>query len=573
MSNSRSAKPCGENMTTFIQELRRRTVFKVTGMYVVVSWILAQAAIVFQTALNLPDWFASAIVSLLLIGLPIAILLAWAFEVTPEGVRRTEPLAEDAGLPKDTFNIVDMAIVVGLLLILVFTIAGWRASSDSPIMGAFSQPVGEASVAVLPFVDMSEAGDQAYFGEGIAEEILNILAKSPELSVAARTSSFRFRNEETDLREIGEALNVSYILEGSVRKDGDRLRISAQLARVSDGYNLWVESYDRDVVDLFQVQDDIANAIAASLQASLEHTSGGPGHERAQSIEAYDAFLKGNAAFRRRGNNVIEAIKDYENAVSLDPEFAAAWANLSVAYATLPRWSGEDDQTAMRDAGLKARAERAATKAVELDPGLAASQHALGVTLRDRWQWERSETAFAQALAITPDQPEILEDYVQLLGMLGRWEDAAKQARRLVELDPAVGIYQFRLGIAEWNLGHREAALAAFERQRTVAPKTSANSVLATVTIIAESNGLDAARATLAACGACSEPAAVIAGELLQAAMNPADSVLVDLGIRNRDSANYLIYLGGGEEAVLERLEQLTAQGYFPDIAQTTLGL
>ena len=180
------------------------------------------------------------------------------------------------------------------------------------------------SIAVLPFVDMSEAGDQEYFGDGIAEDILYVLSKSPDLSVIGRTSSFQFKGKAMDVRAIGETLNVGSIVEGSIRRDGQRLRISAQLIRTSDGVNLWAETYDRDVVDIFEAQDDIANAIAVQLQASLETSKNSISSIRSDNVAAYEFFLKGNAEFAKRGDSLLDAISSYENAVGLDPNFAAA---------------------------------------------------------------------------------------------------------------------------------------------------------------------------------------------------------------------------------------------------------
>lgn len=557
-------------MTTFFQELRRRTVIQVVGVYGVIGWLLAQAAVVLQTSLNFPPWFSGVVVGLVLLGLPIAVILAWAFELTPDGIRRTETLVAGADVLNTSKGRLEYTILLGLVLLMSTILYDGRSGATA---SAGSQPgtdISTSSIAVLPFVDMSEAGDQEYFGDGIAEEILYVLSRSPDLSVIGRSSSFQFRENGMDAKAIGEALNVGSIVEGSIRKDGQRIRISAQLVRTSDGVNLWAETYDRDVTHIFQVQDDIAGAIAVQLQASLETGGKSLSSSRSHNVAAYESFLKGNAEFAKRGQSLLDAIVSYENAVAMDPNFAAAWANLAVAYSTLPMWLDTNEPDQPGAAVIATKSEYAANRAIELGPDLAASQHALGVTLRDRRQWARSEAAFAKAAAVAPNAPEILENYIQLLGMLGRWDDAKKLAIRLTEIDSRTGIYQFRLAITEWNTGDYEDAIATFQRMRKLAPETSDNTLPAFIDLIAETHGIEAASSFLHACKDCQERYPDLARQVTESAnaqAAPAPSAVQSIEF---EGANYLQLLIGGKDTLLSSLERRAANGNLAAIADNT---
>ena len=253
---------------SFFNELKRRNVVRVSIAYLVVSWLLIQAAGVLEPALLLPDWTDRVVTVLLLIGFPIVILFAWAFELTPDGVKLTrdvEPgnsITPVTGKKLEYLTIAALSLVVVFFLVKEFMPPGGQGGEQA---GAVETPVADdavdaekpdiPSIAVLPFEDYSENADQGYFSNGIAEELLNLLAKTNGLRVAARTSSFAFANREADIREIGNKLNVGMVLEGSVRKSGDKIRITAQLIKADDGYHLWSNTYDRDLADIFKIQD------------------------------------------------------------------------------------------------------------------------------------------------------------------------------------------------------------------------------------------------------------------------------------------------------------------------------
>ncbi len=544
------------------EELKRRNVFRVAGVYAVVGWLMAQVSSTLENAIGLPAWFDGMVVALLLIGFPIAMILAWAFEMTPEGVKLTANVPEGESIAPKTGRGLDFVIIGGLALVGAMIVAD-RLTPENAAPATGATAIAEASIAVLPFVDMSAAGDQEYFGDGIAEEILNVLAKSESLKVAGRTSSFQFKGKAEDLRAIGNTLGVANVLEGSIRKDGVRVRITAQLIRASDGFHLWSETYDRDLTDIFRVQEEIANSIADAMQTPLGLKLGALETARTQNSEAYDLFLKGNAEFARRGEGLVEAAKDFESAVSLDPDFAAAWANLAVVYSTTVGWFDKWEGRPLRMKMINARAEHAAAKAIALNPDLAASQHALGITLRDRWQWARSEDAFVKALAAEPNATPILEDYSELLGFLGRWKEAAEVARKLAQIDPMTAQFQSRLMSTSWDLQEYDAAIAAFERRRELSPESFNNDFLSYVNLIAEARGLDAAAAFLASCKNCPERYPGVARRLVDAARAGDRSAFTASDLASIDGGEHLKFLIGGEDAVMDSLEYASFNQYY----------
>ena len=317
---------------------------------------------------------------------------------------------------------------------------------------------------------MSAAGDQEYFGDGIAEEILHLLVKSPELKVAGRTSSFQFKDKTEDLRIIGESLGVAHILEGSIRKSGDELRITAQLIRSSDGFHIWSETYDGDLKDIFTVQENIAGAIASALETSLGISAGSQAKARTDNPEAYEHYLRGLGYYASRGeissdiNHISpasDAIVSFEKAVALDPEFAAAWAGLSLSYTVAPGWLETHKGSPVSRTVYKTKALYAANRAVELNPNLAMTQHALANILMQYWQWERAEDALLKALSIEPNSHVILEDYREFLTKVGRLDEAVIVARKLPELESQSTEYLQLLIGSEVMAGNLELAVSA----------------------------------------------------------------------------------------------------------------
>ena len=325
-------------MGSFISELKRRNIFRVAGVYAVAGWLLAQMAAVLENSLNMPAWFDTVVVSFLLIGFPIAMILAWAFETTPEGIKRTEAVAGPESTTQITGRKLDYVLIAGLALVGLL-IVGDRVmpktaiapeDSVSTALNAFT----DQSIAVLPFEDFSPDKDQAYFADGIAEELLNVLARVEGLRVASRTSAFSFKEREASISEIAQALNVEHILEGSVRKAGDTLRITAQLIDTKTDEHLWSETYDRPLTaeNIFEIQDEISKAIVLELNGRLDLLP--EANDRlTQSTEALEAYLKGKESYGSRNVTDIEVgITELIRAVTIDPEFAVAHAKLARAY-------------------------------------------------------------------------------------------------------------------------------------------------------------------------------------------------------------------------------------------------
>ncbi|HEY7871948.1 MAG TPA: hypothetical protein VIC31_04445, partial [Rudaea sp.] len=301
----------------FFEELKRRKVFKVGAAYLVAAWLAVQAASIGFPAFDAPPWVLRVFILVILLGFPLALVLAWVFDVTPQGVK----LDIDAHGSKRLF------VVVGVLVALAL---GWyfygQPSFRKGEVGGAT--VDQHSIAVLPFLNLSGKADEEYFSDGMTEELLNVLAKVPQLKVVARTSVFAFKGKGGDVREIGRQLGVAWIVEGSVRRDGNEVRITAQLVRVADGIHAWSQDFDRQVTSVFALQDDIARHIGEALKTSLGlEASVVPLVTRAPiDPAAYDEYLKGRALHRQR-KDLVGVIAHFKAAVAIEPKFAAAWSS------------------------------------------------------------------------------------------------------------------------------------------------------------------------------------------------------------------------------------------------------
>ncbi|MEJ2204149.1 MAG: hypothetical protein P8170_08565 [Gemmatimonadota bacterium] len=438
----------------WLADLKRRKVPRVVAAYGAVSLLVIEVADLVFPRLLLPDWTVSLVIWLAILGFPVAVALTWALEWTPEGMRRTAP-ASDAEIaaiahgPQRRLWRSGLAVLMGPLLLGLGFWAGTRSAS-SPAAEAGSPAASNRSgstyvdpaederpaVAVLPFADVSEAGDQRYFSDGISEEILNVLSRIRNLRVAARSSAFSLGSEDVDARRAGAALGVPFVLAGSVRKFDDQVRISVELVSVEDGFRLWGETFQRTLDDVFAIQTEIARVVARELRVPL----GLPPEELADATLdtiAYDRYLAGRASLRRRGSGVAEAIRLFEAATARDSTWAPAWAALAEARATAPLYAGPEGES--RDSAFWARsldaAERAARRALELDPGNPSARVALGSVHRDRWEWEAAERELRQALEIDPDNGEAHVQYAEMLWGAGRLAESLRETRRALALD------------------------------------------------------------------------------------------------------------------------------------------
>ncbi len=544
-------------MNGLLHELRRRNIFRVAGVYAVVGWLLAQVAGTLENAIGLPDWFDGFVIATLIIGFPIALLLAWAFEMTPQGVKRTEAVAQGERASVKTERTLDYVIVAGLILVGSMVVWQQITPSSAPKSATASM---EASITVLPFVDMSVNSDQEYFADGLSEEILNVLAQAGVLQVAGRTSSFQFKGQNKDLRAIGEKLGVAHILEGSVRTDGDALRITAQLIKAKDGFHLWSQTYDRKLEDIFQVQEEIANAIGAALRAPMGVQSQKLRDNRTGNPEAYKLYLEGKALWIRRYDSLYPAKEKLERAVKLEPDFAAAWAALSLVYEVIPVYfSEEQDQVVMRMT-YRTKTLRTARRAVELAPDLALAQHAWGNALRMMGQWVAAENAYRRALAIEPDDHTTLEDYSEMLNYLGAHEKSIKLAKRALELDPLNPLYRWAVGRGLRSIGRQDEAIAM------LAPLVG-NWPVATelkMAIQIEAGKYDEALTTLTKYGSISPEINTIYLALIEQAKNPQPDFQMPEAAYSIWVSVEAHYAALGAEHLLDMLEHFSTLGQDP---------
>jgi TolB-like protein/tetratricopeptide (TPR) repeat protein len=448
-----------------LADLKRRRVFRVMAVYGVVGFVVLQAADLLVPVLLLPDWTYRFIGLALLVGFPIAIALAWAFELTPEGVRRTEPprteeLAEIVARPRRQRWSAGLLALAGATLLVGgawFAIANGTDARGRSAVDAAAAP----SLVVLPFVNTSADEDQEYFSDGLTEELLNALVAMRGLRVAARTSSFAFKGQNVPVDEVARRLNVSHVLEGSVRRSGERLRITAQLISAADGFHLWSQTYDRHVEDVFDVQEEISRAIVLELRGRL-----GPDVRlatiptRTTDPETYDVYLRGRFHWRRgTRQDLEEALLHFQRAVARDSTFALAWVGLADTYQRLANWNYVAPRDALRLASAAAR------RAVALDSLLAPARSAYGHSLR--W-WDHDRIAarreHQRALELQPDLAEAHERYAWFLVDEGRIGEAIEHYRRAAALDPYSPSAVTFLGSMLLYDRRFDEALAQFER-------------------------------------------------------------------------------------------------------------
>src|SRR6266849_1132929 len=362
------------NLRNFFAELKRRNVYKVAVAYLVAGWALAQGIAQVFPVFDIPNWVVRLIVLFIIIGLPIALALAWMFELTPQGIKRTETADAMPGTARRKKHAWIYVVIIGALLSIGLFFLGRYSAGNKAESGRPGGPsLREKSIAVLPFDNLSRDPDNAYFAEGIQDEILARLSKIADLKVISRTSTQKYKSAPSNLREIAQQLGVSNILEGSVQKSADQVRVKVQLINALTDAHLWSDIYDRKLTDIFAVESDIAKTIADTLQAKLtgaekQMISGRPTSDTA----AYELYLKGRSLWGKRGgDNLRQAIAFYEQAIARDPSYAPAYAGLAEAYVILPGY------TAMAPRDVYPKAKAAALKALQLDEKLAEAHTAL----------------------------------------------------------------------------------------------------------------------------------------------------------------------------------------------------
>jgi TolB-like protein len=433
------------------RELKERRVVGAVAAYAAVAFVLLQLSEIIFPAFGIGPSAVRLLVGALLAGFPLVLAFSWVYDLTRKGLTRTRSrhgAPVSLPMPVVTAGVVLSAAGLGLV--------GWWAVRGAQLGGA--PAAAQSSIAVLPFVDMSERGDQGYLGDGLAEEILNVLAGIDGLHVAARTSAFALRESAQDIRDVGTQLGVATVLEGSVRRDDRRVRITAQLIDATTGYHLWSNTYDREVEDMFAVQDEIAGAIVSALLGQLDVPTG-IGSRHVAPPEARDAYWQGRAQWNRRdAAGVPGALRLFERALTVDPEFAEAYAGLADAYALMPQVvPGIDPAVAF------ARAEGAAKKALELDPDLAEAHASLGLVLALTGDRAGALTSLDKALALNPSHAAALHWRGNVLAESGQLASASADLAGAAKLDPLSPAIATDKGYLHLWRGEIEAAAASFD--------------------------------------------------------------------------------------------------------------
>jgi TolB-like protein/DNA-binding winged helix-turn-helix (wHTH) protein/Tfp pilus assembly protein PilF len=468
LSEPETAEPgaAGADQMSLIAELKRRNVFRVGVAYAIVAWLLIEVASVILPTFKTPEWVMQAFASLVILGFPLALILAWSFELTPEGIKLEKTVDRAESITQRTGRKLNFAIIGLLAVALVFVVVDHYVLEAEQIPAAKPITRGK-SIAVLPFVDMSADADQEYFADGISEELLNTLVRFEGLRVVGRTSSFSFKNSDADLKMIGEKLGVDVILEGSVRMAGDRVRITAQLVNAKDGFHRWSETYDRELTDIFAVQTEIAMAIADALRVSLsskerEWLAASP----TENLEAYQAYLLGRQRLATDTTaSVEEAIEYFQQAIELDPELALAYVGLTRSYLKQISNTGRPPDE------MLARAQAAADKALALNDRLAEAHVALGEVEWMANDVEAAEAAFRRALALNPNSVMAYLSYAGLLGFeLARYDEALALTRKAIELDPLSLEATMQLAEHLNMLGRIDEALSWYQRVLEIDP-------------------------------------------------------------------------------------------------------
>ena len=457
------------NPGKFFAELKRRNVYKVAVAYAVVGWLVMQIAATVVPALHLPDGITSAVVVLTLLGFPIALVIAWAFEMTPEGMKRTENVSPNEFIPQwSARKFAAMIVSIALLAAALFVFQMLRSKSVSPAPPAAST-VSEKSIAVLPLLNESGDPKDEYFSDGLSEELIAALAQIRELKVIGRSSSFRFKERKEESKTIGEMLGVATLLEGTVRKQGERVRIVAELINAADGVELWTRTFDRELKDIFAVQEEIATAVAASLKVTLlgadERSTAKPA---TKSTEAHHAYLLGHYYFQRRNlADYGKAVSYFDEAIRLDPDYALAYAERSEAWTLIGDLSGQ-----RKTAWPKARED--AEKAVAIAPALAEAHAALGwVRFFVDWKFAEGLSELKRAKELSPANPTANELLARVIVYLGQVDEAERQARQAVELDPLSVTAQGNLARALFVAGKLDEAEAAERKAAELQPSAA----------------------------------------------------------------------------------------------------
>lgn len=521
-------------MSGVYSELKRRNVFRVAIAYVLVAWVVLQIADVLFPALSLPSWTVRFVVGLLILGFPLALVFAWAFELTPEGLKLERDVDRTKSITRQSARKLDRVVIAVLAVALaLFALDKFAWDAGEPAVVSIGS---DKSIAVLPFVNMSDDSANEYFSDGVSEELLNLLAKIPDLRVIGRTSSFQFKGRNEDLRVIGETLGVTNILEGSVRKSNNKVRITAQLISAEDGAHLWSETYDRDLDDVFGIQDEIAAAVVNALRVELLGESI-PTHLGTSSTAAYDVYLKGLYHHRKYTPADLEtALRYYEEALEFDPTLADAWQGKGSVYlnqtfdGSLPLSRG----TSMSRDAL--------ARALELNPEAANSLYLMGfLQTTSDWDWEGARASMEGVLAIEPNHSGALSGMALLSAAVDRFDEAIEYSSRSILVDPFRLASRHNHGLIYYKAGRIDEAVPALRDAVDYGPNLTRNHYRYALALLAAGD----AEAALAAVEQEKGEQWRLAGKaIIHAAIGnseEADAALAELTERFAENASYVI--------------------------------
>jgi serine/threonine-protein kinase len=487
----------------FFSELKRRNVYKVAITYVVVAWLLIQAASILLPTFEAPSWVMKAFVVFLAFGFVISVMISWAFEATPEGLKRTENVPPDVAAALPTWSPRKFAAFIVAVAVIASGLLAWQllrprahsqmedgapATPESQGLAGARPSISQKSIAVLPLLNESGDPKDEYFSDGLSEELIAALSHIGELKVIGRSSSFRFKERKEDSKTIAEKLGVATLLEGTVRKQGNKVRIVAELINAADGIALWTETFDRELKDIFAVQEEIAAKVASSLKATLlgsqERTLANP-----KTAEAHNAYLLGHYHFQRRNvEDYRKAVGYFDEAIALDPGYALAYAERSEAWTLVGDLTGQGET-----AWPKARTD--AEKAVALAPALAEAHAALGwVRFFVDWKFTEGLNELRRAKQLSPANPTANDLLARVIVYVGNKDEAEKQARQAVDLDPLSFAAQLNLTRVLLYQGKLDETEAAAQKGAELQPTAASSRRFQVIVAVQRHDGATALR-------------------------------------------------------------------------------
>jgi len=452
------------NLNNYIKELKRRNVIKSALAYIVVAWVIIQVMSIILPTIEAPAYIMKLILILLVIGFPLWLIFSWVYEITPEGIRKTVSIAPERSITNETSNRLNK-IIIGALGVAIILLSlnlfrdreGTSAVDNVGVQETTEMTNNDKSIAVLAFADMSPEKDQEYFSDGISEEILNLLAKVPDLKVISRTSSFSYKGKDQDVKKIGEELHVAHVLEGSVRKSGNTFRITTQLINTQSGVHVWSETYDHDMEDIFEIQDRIAAVVTNQLKVTLLNEE--IFKTKTVQPEAYDLFLQAVQAGRSgTEESVLQSENLIKRSIEIDSTYAPAWA----FYSNIIRRGNAFAIRAIEDEVRESIG--AAKKAITLDSSLAFAYSSLSESYRRGWNFVESSKAMKKALKLTPQNAGIILAAVREAEDLGKTDYAISLAKKALRIDPLNYSGYFRLASLYSDKGEYDKAEQALSK-------------------------------------------------------------------------------------------------------------